>query len=263
MATRKEVKNRISSVKNIHKITRAMEMVAAARLRRAEQRIDAPAPLRAGDPQDDPAGRRGRRGPMPRVPVLEERERSEKVGDPAGHRRPRPRRRLQHPDHPRRDLQLKREFEGEGNEVVFSVVGRRGDSALSFRGEDVERVLHRLHRPPRLRQRARDRRGPDRRLHRRGARPRRADLQPLRLAADPVRAAPDPAAAAAGRGLRRGHRPSPEEPEDPSSPRRTRRRSGSTSPSPRSCSRSCSPSTWTSPSSGRCSSRPPPSTARG
>ena len=40
MATQKEVKNRISSVKNIHKITRAMEMVAAARLRRAEQRID-------------------------------------------------------------------------------------------------------------------------------------------------------------------------------------------------------------------------------
>ena len=40
IATQKEVKNRISSVKNIHKITRAMEMVAAARLRRAEQRIE-------------------------------------------------------------------------------------------------------------------------------------------------------------------------------------------------------------------------------
>ena len=37
----KEVKNRIASVKNIQKITRAMEMVAAARLRRAEQRIEA------------------------------------------------------------------------------------------------------------------------------------------------------------------------------------------------------------------------------
>ena len=34
MATQKEVKNRITSVKNIRKITRAMEMVAAARLRR-------------------------------------------------------------------------------------------------------------------------------------------------------------------------------------------------------------------------------------
>ncbi|MFM9078075.1 MAG: F0F1 ATP synthase subunit gamma, partial [Solirubrobacterales bacterium] len=39
MANRKEVKNQISSVKNIRQITRAMEMVAAARLRRAEERI--------------------------------------------------------------------------------------------------------------------------------------------------------------------------------------------------------------------------------
>jgi F-type H+-transporting ATPase subunit gamma len=41
MASQRDVKNRISSVKNIQKITRAMEMVAAARLRRAEQRISA------------------------------------------------------------------------------------------------------------------------------------------------------------------------------------------------------------------------------
>ena len=41
MASQKDVKDRISSVKNIEKITRAMEMVAAARLRRAEQRIEA------------------------------------------------------------------------------------------------------------------------------------------------------------------------------------------------------------------------------
>ena len=37
----KDLKSRIASVKNIQKITRAMEMVAAARLRRAEQRIEA------------------------------------------------------------------------------------------------------------------------------------------------------------------------------------------------------------------------------
>src|SRR3954452_15697572 len=36
----RDVKNRIASVQNIRKITRAMEMVAAARLRRAEQRIE-------------------------------------------------------------------------------------------------------------------------------------------------------------------------------------------------------------------------------
>ena len=39
MASQRDVKQRIDSVKNIRKITRAMEMVAAARLRRAEQRI--------------------------------------------------------------------------------------------------------------------------------------------------------------------------------------------------------------------------------
>src|ERR687890_782789 len=40
-ASQRDVKQRIESVKNIRKITRAMEMVAAARLRRAEQRIAA------------------------------------------------------------------------------------------------------------------------------------------------------------------------------------------------------------------------------
>src|SRR5207302_2650753 len=41
MASQRDVKSKIGSVKNIQKITRAMEMVAAARLRRAEQRIAA------------------------------------------------------------------------------------------------------------------------------------------------------------------------------------------------------------------------------
>ena len=39
--SQRDVRNRIGAVKNIQKITRAMEMVAAARLRRAEQRIEA------------------------------------------------------------------------------------------------------------------------------------------------------------------------------------------------------------------------------
>ncbi len=38
--SQRDVKNRIASIQNIGKITRAMEMVAAARLRRAEQRIE-------------------------------------------------------------------------------------------------------------------------------------------------------------------------------------------------------------------------------
>ena len=58
MANLKDIRSRISSVKNIRKITRAMEMVAAARLRRAEQRIEALRPY-ADAPEDDAAGRRG------------------------------------------------------------------------------------------------------------------------------------------------------------------------------------------------------------
>ena len=41
MANLKDIRGRIASFKNMRKITRAMEMVAAARLRRAEQRIEA------------------------------------------------------------------------------------------------------------------------------------------------------------------------------------------------------------------------------
>ena len=39
MATVQDIRRRIRAVRNTRKITRAMEMVAAARLRRSEQRI--------------------------------------------------------------------------------------------------------------------------------------------------------------------------------------------------------------------------------
>src|ERR671937_77324 len=79
MATQKDVNSRIASVKNIHKITRAMEMVAAARLRRAEQRIQA---LR---PYADAIRRLTRHAAqaaeqMPRVPILAEREEVRNAG---------------------------------------------------------------------------------------------------------------------------------------------------------------------------------------
>ena len=140
MATQKEVKNRISSVKNIHKITRAMEMVAAARLRRAEQRIDRDAPLRAGDPQDDPAGRRGVRRRDPADRRCSRSASTERrvgivlvTGDRglAG---------AFNTNIIREGLRLKREFAAGGAEVAFSVVGRRGNSTMSFRGEDDRRT---------------------------------------------------------------------------------------------------------------------------
>src|ERR671922_1117001 len=79
MATLKDTRDRIASVKNIRKITRAMEMVAAARLRRAEQRIEA---LR---PYADAIRRMTRRASeaaenIPSLPILQEREGVRTVG---------------------------------------------------------------------------------------------------------------------------------------------------------------------------------------
>jgi len=136
MATQKEVRTRIASVKNIHKITRAMEMVAAARLRRAEQRIAAMRPyaqaIRKMTQQVSDASQG-----IPRVALLEERERVNNVGiilvtgdrGLAG---------AFNTNIIREGIRLKREFAGDGADVSFAVIGRRGTSTLGFRGETVE-----------------------------------------------------------------------------------------------------------------------------
>jgi F-type H+-transporting ATPase subunit gamma len=73
MASQRDVKNRISSVKNIQKITRAMEMVAAARLRRAEQRITALRPYaEAIRRMTGTAARAAGAAEIARVPLLRE-----------------------------------------------------------------------------------------------------------------------------------------------------------------------------------------------
>jgi F-type H+-transporting ATPase subunit gamma len=77
--SQRDVRNRISSVKNIQKITRAMEMVAAARLRRAEQRIEALRPyasaIRRMTRQAAEAA-----GDLPRLPILQEHAEINNVG---------------------------------------------------------------------------------------------------------------------------------------------------------------------------------------
>ncbi len=131
MATQKDVKNRIASIKNINKITRAMEMVAAARLRRAEQRIDA---LRPYAQAMRKLTRRAaeQAGGVPRVPVLIEREEEKRVGivlitgdrGLAG---------AFNTNIIRDGLRLRDEVRDGGAEPVFSAVGRKGVSALTFR----------------------------------------------------------------------------------------------------------------------------------
>ena len=136
MASQKDVKSRIASIKNINKITRAMEMVAAARLRRAEQRIEQLRPYAQGMRK---LTRRAaeQAGGVPRVPVLTEREDVKRVGivlvtgdrGLAG---------AFNTNIIRDGLRLRDELRGEGKEVVFSAVGRKGVSALTFRKEEPQ-----------------------------------------------------------------------------------------------------------------------------
>jgi F-type H+-transporting ATPase subunit gamma len=130
------VKNRISSVKNVQKITRAMEMVAAARLRRAEQRIDALRPyareLRKMTRQvAEAAGAEARN-----LPILQQHDEERNVGillitgdrGLAG---------SFNSQIIRAGVQLQRELRANGSQAVFSVVGRRGVSTMRFRGEEL------------------------------------------------------------------------------------------------------------------------------
>jgi F-type H+-transporting ATPase subunit gamma len=132
MSTQRDVKNRIDSVKNIQKITRAMEMVAAARLRRAEQRIEQ---LR---PYADALRRMTRKaaedaGDLPRVPILEEHEETRTVGLllVAGDRG------LAggfNSNIVRAGTAAGREHESEGRSSAYYASGQRPASSLSFRG---------------------------------------------------------------------------------------------------------------------------------
>lgn len=135
MASQKEVKNRIASIKNINKITRAMEMVAAARLRRAEQRISDLRPYAEGMRK---LTRRAaaQAGGIPRVPVLEERENVQRVGvvlitgdrGLAG---------AFNSNIIREGMRTAARVREGGAEPSFAVVGRKGVSALTFRKQDV------------------------------------------------------------------------------------------------------------------------------
>jgi len=136
MATsQRDVRNRISSVKNIQKITRAMEMVAAARLRRAEQRIEA---LR---PYADAIRRMTRQaaqaaGDVPRLPILAEHDQVKTVGllVVAGDRG------LAgafNSNAVRAGVRAASEHAENGAKAVFFASGRRPASSLAFRGQDV------------------------------------------------------------------------------------------------------------------------------
>jgi F-type H+-transporting ATPase subunit gamma len=135
MASLKDIRGRISSVKNVRKITRAMEMISAARLRKAEQRIEA---LR---PYADAIRRMTARAAqaaenIPNLPILLEKEEVETVGVLliTGDRG------LAGPFNSqilRAGNQRMRALRGDGEEVLWYAVGRRGVSSLEFRGYEI------------------------------------------------------------------------------------------------------------------------------
>lgn len=136
MASQRDTANRIGSVKNIQKITSAMQMVAAARLRRAEQRIQA---LR---PYADVLTKMTRQaaeaaGNVPQLPILQEREEEKNVGLVliAGDRG------LAGSFNSqiiRRGIQIYNELGEAGKDVTLYAVGRRIDSSLNFRNLAVK-----------------------------------------------------------------------------------------------------------------------------
>jgi F-type H+-transporting ATPase subunit gamma len=135
--SQRDVKNRISSVKNIEKITRAMEMVAAARLRRAEQRIAALRPYAGAIRRMTRQAAEAAGGEIAGLPVLKEHEAENRVafllvtGDRglAG---------AFNSQIIRAGLRAAAQHEAEGREVVFYAAGRRGVSTLTFRKRDPQ-----------------------------------------------------------------------------------------------------------------------------
>jgi F-type H+-transporting ATPase subunit gamma len=132
----KDVKNRISSVKNIQKITRAMEMVAAARLRRAEQRIEALRPY-AGAIRRMTRQAAEAAGNVPSLPILNEHASEDTIalllvtGDRglAG---------AFNSQIVRTGVRAGAEYENRGKSTVWYASGRRGVSSLTFRGREAK-----------------------------------------------------------------------------------------------------------------------------
>src|SRR6185312_13489269 len=130
--SQRDVRNRIGAVKNIQKITRAMEMVAAARLRRAEQRSEARRPYanairRMTRQAAEAAGR------VPSLPILEEHDQVSKVGllliagdrGLAG---------AFNSNIVRAGVAAGRSHDSEGRTPVYFASGRRPATSLTFRG---------------------------------------------------------------------------------------------------------------------------------
>jgi F-type H+-transporting ATPase subunit gamma len=134
MASLQDIRRRIASVRNTRKITKALELVAGARLRRAQTRIEEMRPY-ADRMLELMAGTAQAASSFRNLPLLQRRE-VQKVGVVvfSGDRG------LAGPFNGqvlRRAFELERKERADGHEVVWGVVGRKGNSTLRFRRYDV------------------------------------------------------------------------------------------------------------------------------
>jgi F-type H+-transporting ATPase subunit gamma len=133
MATVQDLKRRIRSITNTRKITKAMELVASARLRRAQSRIEEMRPY--ADRMLELMAITARASGSVPLPLLQRREVRRVALLPitadrglAG---------AFNAQILRRTFALERELRGEGVDVSWLVSGRKGRSTLRFRGYDV------------------------------------------------------------------------------------------------------------------------------
>jgi F-type H+-transporting ATPase subunit gamma len=136
MASQRDVKTKISSVKNIQKITRAMEMVAAARLRRAEQRIEALRPYADALRRMTRQAAKAAGAEASRLPLLNEHDKEDRVGlllvtgdrGLAGGF---------NSQIVRAGVRIAGELGEQGLQSAWYATGRRGVSSLTFRGFEL------------------------------------------------------------------------------------------------------------------------------
>src|ERR671939_1401776 len=129
-----DLRRRIRYVTNTRKITKAMELVASARLRRAQQRIEAMRPF-ADRMLELMAGTARASGSVRNLPLLQSRDVTTTAIVPitgdrglAG---------AFNAQVLRRSFELAREEQAAGREVRWLVSGRKGASTLRFRGHSL------------------------------------------------------------------------------------------------------------------------------
>ena len=137
MATLQDLKRRVRSIRNTRKITRAMELVAAARLRRAQARIEAMRPY-ADRMLELMTGTARASTSVRGLPLLQRREVQTVAIVPitgdrglAG---------AFNAQVLRRAFALERRLREDGLQVRWLVVGRKGASTLRFRRYEVEQA---------------------------------------------------------------------------------------------------------------------------